>query len=118
MYVAKNTLRGESVFCPPWAGKKRGSERSPLLRYPNGILSVWITQENNLSVFSDRLFFILYPESSKRPTGRKLEDTVMERFDMRYVRGHVEVFDWRGEFCFSADSMAEAMEELREQSAA
>ncbi|MEI3122319.1 MAG: hypothetical protein V8S81_00600 [Oscillospiraceae bacterium] len=42
----------------------------------------------------------------------------MERFDMRYVRGHVEVFDWRGEFCFSADSMAEAMEELREQSAA
>lgn len=40
----------------------------------------------------------------------------MERFDMRYVRGHVEVFDWRGEFCFSADSMAEAMEELREQS--
>ena len=32
----------------------------------------------------------------------------MERFDMRYVRGHVEVFDWRGEFCFSADSMAEA----------
>ena len=42
----------------------------------------------------------------------------MERFDMRYVRGRVEVFDWRGEFCFSADSMAEAMEELREQSAA
>ena len=42
----------------------------------------------------------------------------MERFDMRYVRGHVEVFDWRGEFCFSADSMAEAMEELREQSTA
>ena len=38
--------------------------------------------------------------------------------DMRYVRGHVEVFDWRGEFCFSADSMAEAMEELREQSSA
>ena len=42
----------------------------------------------------------------------------MERFDMRYVRGHVEVFYWSGEFCFSADSMAEAMEELREQSAA
>lgn len=73
---------------------------------------------NSVSGLLDRHSFILYPESSKRPAGRKLEDTVMERFDVRYVRGHVEVFDWRGEFCFSADSMAEAMEELREQSAA
>ena len=59
-----------------------------------------------------------YTVSRKYKTPERAEDTAMKRFDMRYVRGHVEVFDWRGEFCFSADSMAEAMEELREQSAA
>lgn len=32
----------------------------------------------------------------------------------RYVRGHVEVFSAGGEFLFSADTMGEAMEELRE----
>lgn len=30
VYVAKNTLRGESVFCPLTAGKTRGSERDPI----------------------------------------------------------------------------------------
>ena len=38
----------------------------------------------------------------------------MERFDIRYVRGHVEVFDRNGNFCFLADTVTEAMEELRE----
>ena len=38
----------------------------------------------------------------------------MERFELRYVMGHVEVYDG-GVFCFSADNMAEAMEELREE---
>ena len=28
------------------------------------------------------------------------------------VRGHVEVYDWAGRFCFSADSEREAREEL------
>ena len=31
-----------------------------------------------------------------------------------WVRGHVEVYDAAGEFCFSADTQWEAMEELRE----
>lgn len=39
----------------------------------------------------------------------------MDRFEFRYVMGHVEVFDLYGGFCFSADSMAEAMDELREE---
>ena len=39
----------------------------------------------------------------------------MDRFEFRYVMGHVEVFDLNGGFCFSADSMAEAMDELREE---
>ena len=35
-------------------------------------------------------------------------------YDFRYVRGHVEVYDWAGRFCFSADNEREAMEELRD----
>lgn len=34
--------------------------------------------------------------------------------EVRYVRGHVEVFDRYGDFLFSADTTGEAMEELRE----
>ena len=35
-------------------------------------------------------------------------------YDMRYVRGHVQVYDFRGNFLFSADSEREAWEELRD----
>lgn len=37
----------------------------------------------------------------------------MSKYEIRYVRGHVEVY-LAGEFQFSADSEAEAREELRE----
>lgn len=37
-----------------------------------------------------------------------------DRFELRYVRGHVEVYDAQGEFCFSADTRSEAEEELRD----
>ena len=33
---------------------------------------------------------------------------------MEYVRGHIEVYSARGEFLFSADTMAEADEMLEE----
>ena len=33
-------------------------------------------------------------------------------FDMRYVRGHVQVYDRNGNFLFSADNEREALEEL------
>jgi len=33
-------------------------------------------------------------------------------FEIRFVRGHVEVFDHSGRFLFSADTEQEAMEEL------
>ena len=33
-------------------------------------------------------------------------------FDIRFVRGHVEVYDYSGRFLFSADSEWEAREEL------
>ena len=35
-------------------------------------------------------------------------------YSIRYVRGHVQVYDNRGNFLFSADSEREAREELRE----
>ena len=33
-------------------------------------------------------------------------------YSIVWVRGHVEVYDWAGRFCFSADSEREALEEL------
>lgn len=33
-------------------------------------------------------------------------------FEIRFIRGHVEVFDRSGRFLFSADTEREAMEEL------
>lgn len=41
-----------------------------------------------------------------------------QQFEMRWVRGHVEVYDAWGRFCFSADTETEAREELREMEAA
>ena len=38
----------------------------------------------------------------------------MTMFTMRYVHGHVQGYDWRGNFLFSADSEREAREELEE----
>jgi len=40
-----------------------------------------------------------------------------QQFEIRYVRGHVEVFDGQGRFCFSADTVSEAREELSEMAA-
>lgn len=33
----------------------------------------------------------------------------------RHIRGHIEVYSLLGEFLFSADTMGEAVEELREE---
>lgn len=35
-------------------------------------------------------------------------------YQMRYVQGHIQVYDYRGNFLFSADSQQEAREELME----
>ena len=40
-----------------------------------------------------------------------------ERFEFRYVGGHVEVYDGGGQFCFSADTEQEARAELAEMAA-
>lgn len=41
-----------------------------------------------------------------------------ERFELRYVRGHIEVYDSTGRFYFSADTMSEAQSELETMEAA
>ena len=35
-------------------------------------------------------------------------------YSMRYVQGHVQVYDYCGNFLFSADTELEAREEIRE----
>lgn len=40
-----------------------------------------------------------------------------EKYEMRYVLGHVEVYDGSGHFLFSADTMGEAQSDLRELAA-
>ena len=36
----------------------------------------------------------------------------MTMYTIRYVRGHIQVYDFRGNFLFSADNEREAREEL------
>ena len=35
-------------------------------------------------------------------------------YSIRYIRGHVQVYDYKGNFLFSADTEREAREELEE----
>lgn len=35
-------------------------------------------------------------------------------FTLRYVHGHIQVYDYQGKFLFSADTEREAREELRD----
>ena len=49
----------------------------------------------------------------------KIKEVII-MYSVRYVQGHVQVYNHKGEFLFSADSEREAREELRsyEESAA
>ena len=38
----------------------------------------------------------------------------MAMVEIRYVRGHIQVYDYCGNFLFSADTEREAREELKE----
>lgn len=42
------------------------------------------------------------------------EERLMTMYQMRYVGGHVQVYDLSGKFLFSADTEREAREELEE----
>lgn len=47
----------------------------------------------------------------RRHIRRRKEQNRMD-YSIVWVRGHVEVYDWAGRFCFSADNEREAREEL------
>ena len=58
---------------------------------------------------------LLYPMAVNKinsPSGIRKGAEVMKDYDIVWVRGHVEVYDWAGRFCFSADNEREAKEEL------
>ena len=38
----------------------------------------------------------------------------MTMYTMRHIHGHIQVYDYKGNFLFSADNEREAREELRE----
>lgn len=59
----------------------------------------------NKSEILDALCARIQPETRERVTAM---------YSMRYVCGHIQVYDNRGNFLFSADSEREAREELRE----
>lgn len=43
---------------------------------------------------------------------RKAKEEPKMRYEIRFVRGHVEVYDGEGRFVFSADNEREAEEDL------
>ena len=67
----------------------------------------------NLSRLLDISFAIL--RSSKKDINKHQgiwKGAYAMDYSIVWVRGHVEVYDWAGRFCFSADSEREALEEL------
>ena len=44
----------------------------------------------------------------------EIRKRLMVMYSMRYVHGHVQVYDFEGNFLFSADNEREAREELQE----
>ena len=45
---------------------------------------------------------------------RNKNERLMTMYQIRNIRGHIQVYDYRGNFLFSADSEREAREELME----
>ena len=58
---------------------------------------------------------MLYLSHNQEPdiTDSRKEQNAMD-YNIVWVRGHVEVYDWAGRFCFSADNEREAREELED----
>ena len=67
-------------------------------------LKKWSPKKNE-SVLTDRESRIIQSETQKE---------WMTVYSMRYVHGHVQVYDYRGNFLFSADTEREAREEMKE----
>ena len=66
----------------------------------------FISQFFNQSVLLYRTDCILWSETK--------QERLMTMYSMRYVQGHVQVYDKTGKFLFSADTEREAREELED----
>ena len=61
----------------------------------------------NQSNLLDRNADILSPENESKVRA-------MAMYQLRNIQGHIQVYDWKGNFLFSADSEREAREELKD----
>ena len=66
--------------------------------------------QHKKSVLWDSRSCILWSQQGERCSPAKGAETM--EYEFVWVRGHIEVFDGTGRFCFSADNEREAMEEL------
>ena len=65
-----------------------------------------------VSRLSDTSFAILITSKENTTINGIWKGAYAMDYSIIWVRGHVEVYDWAGRFCFSADSEREAREEL------
>ena len=65
-----------------------------------------------MSRLSDTSLAILIPSKGSNTINGIWKGAYAMDYSIVWVRGHVEVYDWAGRFCFSADSEREAREEL------
>ena len=47
-------------------------------------------------------------------TARNQKERLMAMYQLRNIHGHIQVYDYKGNFLFSADSEREAREELED----
>ncbi len=59
-------------------------------------------------------FIVLNTYYTVHTNKRACPERWMAMYSIRYVRGHIQVYDRKGNFLFSADSEREVREELRE----
>ena len=64
------------------------------------------------SEFRNKVRFIGLIE--RYTTARNQKERLMAMYQLRNIHGHIQVYDYKGNFLFSADSEREAREELED----
>lgn len=68
------------------------------------------------SEFRNKVRFIGLIEryTTARNAARNQKERLMAMYQLRNIHGHIQVYDYKGNFLFSADSEREAREELED----